>query len=94
VIIPIIYKNDDPKILEEKAREIGKQLREAGLRVNVDDRPNHNPGFKFNDWELKGTPVRIELGMKDFGKSEVRVAVRHSGKKFQAQWEGIAEQMT
>ena len=59
----------------------------------VDDRPNHNPGFKFNDWELKGTPVRIELGMKDFNKQEVKIAVRHSGEKFFAPWEGLNERL-
>lgn len=52
------------------------------MRCTVDDTPNHNPGFKFNHWEVRGTPVRVELGMKDFTKQEVRVVIRHSGEKF------------
>jgi prolyl-tRNA synthetase len=59
-------------------------LKAAGIRVQVDDRDNHNPGFKFNNWEVKGTPVRLELGHKDLEKGEVKVCVRHNGEKFQA----------
>ena len=47
----------------------------------IDDSDNHNPGFKYNFWEVRGTPVRLELGSKDFEKNEVRCAVRHSGEK-------------
>ena len=49
----------------------------------MDDSDNHNPGFKFNSWEVKGTPIRLELGKKDFEKNEVRCAIRHSGEKMQ-----------
>lgn len=45
----------------------------------MDDNPQHNPGFKFNHWEVRGIPVRIELGAKDYEKKEVKVVVRHSG---------------
>ena len=48
----------------------------------LDDRENYNPGFKFNHWELKGTPIRLELGKKDFEKKELRCAKRHNGEKF------------
>jgi prolyl-tRNA synthetase len=51
-----------------KIRELADQLKGKGIRVVIDDTPGHNPGFKFNQWELKGTPVRIELGSKDFAK--------------------------
>ncbi len=39
-----------------------------GIRAHVDDRDNYNPGWKFNAWEMKGVPIRIELGPKDFKK--------------------------
>lgn len=66
----------------DKAHEIAKELKSAGIRVQVDDRENHNPGFKFNNWEVKGTPIRLEVGAKDLEKGEVKVAIRHSGEKF------------
>ena len=67
-------------------------MKKAGLRVVVDD-SDRNPGFKFNAWELKGTPLRLELGPKDFEKGEVRAAIRHSNEKFQVKWDNIADEM-
>ena len=93
VLIPIIKKNDDEKALKDKVHEIAAQLKSAGLRVAVDDRDNHNPGFKFNHWELKGTPLRMELGSKDFEKQEVKCCVRHSRAKFQKKWDELVDQM-
>jgi len=94
VIVPIRYKNDDPTLLNDKAEELAGKLRQAGMRVVVDSSETHNPGFKFAAWEVKGIPARLELGMKDYEKEEVRVAVRHSNKKFQAKWENIEGQMS
>lgn len=82
VIVPIIYKEDSEEEFNHKAQELAKVLRLAGMRVFVDDRETHNPGFKFHDSELKGIPVRIELGKQDMKKQEVRVVVRHDGRKF------------
>lgn len=82
VIIPILFKNDDSKAIVGRAWELAKELKAAGIRVQVDDRENHNPGFKFANWEVKGTPIRLEIGSKDLEKGEVKVAVRHSGEKF------------
>ena len=59
----------------------------------VDDSDVHNPGYKFNEWEMKGTPVRLELGMRDIEACECKVVVRHSGQKFQAKWEGLGDAM-
>lgn len=58
-------------------------LKKAGVRVELDDRENYNPGFKYNHWELRGVPIRLELGKKDFEKSEVRCCKRHDGIKSQ-----------
>ena len=52
IIIPIKYKNDDPKALYDKAHEIGAQLTAAGFRAKVDDSDAHNPGFKFSAYEV------------------------------------------
>lgn len=53
------------------AAQLAKTLEAAGVRVRVDDRDNYNPGWKYNYWELKGVPLRIELGPKDFEKQQV-----------------------
>lgn len=69
--------------INANAKEIHDKLKNAGVKVVLDDRDNYNPGFKFNHWELKGTPIRLELGKKDFEKKEVRCCKRHDGEKFQ-----------
>lgn len=89
MIVPVLYKDDDSKALLDKAFEIKKQLVQAGIRCVVDDRDNHKPAWKYNDWEVKGVPIRFELGGKDYEKQEVRACVRSSGKKQQLKWEGI-----
>ena len=53
----------------------------AGLRVKLDDRDEKSPGFKFNEWEVKGVPVRIELGPKDLEKKAVMLCRRDTGEK-------------
>ncbi|CDS37907.1 glutamyl tRNA synthetase cytoplasmic [Echinococcus multilocularis] len=54
---------------------------EAGLRVHLDDRDHVSPGWKFNHWELKGVPLRLEVGFKDLAKGEVTAVVRYTGEK-------------
>jgi prolyl-tRNA synthetase len=49
--------------------------------VYLDDRDNYKPGFKYNHWELRGVPIRIEVGKKDIEKSEVRTVRRDNGEK-------------
>ena len=61
------------------------------MRVQIDDSDVHNPGYKFNEWEMRGTPVRLELGMRDVQANEVKVVVRHSKEKFQASVDGLAD---
>ena len=75
VIIPI-YRNDTEKgIVIEAADRIFKSLKEAGIRVKFDDR-DETPGFKFNDWEMRGVPVRVEIGPKDVANHAVALARR------------------
>lgn len=91
VIIPVLFKDDDATKLLEKAEELRKVLKAAKIRVELDDRENYNPGFKYNHWELRGVPLRLELGKKDFEKQEVRMCKRNDGTKSQVKWDGIAE---
>jgi len=78
VIIPILFKEVQEKVLK-KAKDIEKELQD--FRVFLDDRTDCSAGFKFNEWEMKGIPVRIEIGPKDIEKSQVIVARRDNGKK-------------
>ncbi|MCV0410191.1 proline--tRNA ligase [Nitrosopumilus sp.] len=81
VIVPI-YKNDEgkEKVLP-KVEEIKNKLELKGIRVHVDNREGLSPGYKFNDWELKGVPLRIEIGPKDIEKESVVIAKRYNCEK-------------
>lgn len=65
-----------------RANEIFSDLKKANIRVHLDDRDNYTPGWKFNNWEMKGVPLRIEIGPKDLQKGEVRLVKRNDGVKF------------
>jgi prolyl-tRNA synthetase len=68
VIVPI-FKNDAEKDrVMEVADRVFLELKAAGIRVKMDDRDNVSSGFKFNDWEMRGVPVRVEIGPKDVEK--------------------------
>ncbi|NYZ79577.1 proline--tRNA ligase [Candidatus Micrarchaeota archaeon] len=80
VIIPIYFKGSDEKIAE-KAKSVKKLLEGAGISSKVDDKPEHTPGWKYNYWELKGVPVRIEIGPKDIEKKQLVLVRRDTGEK-------------
>lgn len=78
IIIPIIFEDSKIKVLK-KANEIKNSLKE--FSPLIDDRENYNAGFKFNEWELKGIPLRIEIGPKDLEKETVIVTRRDNNEK-------------
>jgi prolyl-tRNA synthetase len=82
VIVPI-FRDDDRTDVLQAAAAIARELRAADVRVRVDDRPEYRPGFKFNEWELKGVPLRIEIGGRDLAAGAVTVARRDTGEKQQ-----------
>ena len=71
VIVPIYYSKEDANEIITKAKEIEKNLEKQKIRVHVDKREELTPGFKFHDWEMKGIPLRIEIGPKDIAKNKV-----------------------
>jgi len=77
VVVPIIFEKTKDAVLT-KANEIAKSL---GVRVEFDDRENYSPGWKFNQWEMKGVPLRIEIGPKDLEKGHAMVVRRDTGEK-------------
>src|SRR6201993_2865285 len=92
IIVPI-YKTDEEKSsVMENAHRLRKELIDAGIRVKMDEREGMSPGFKFNDWEMRGVPLRLELGPKDVAKGSVVLARRDrpgkEGKSFVPQ-EGL-----
>ncbi len=95
VIIVPIYKTDEERAaVLEVARKTRDALAGAGVRVRVDEREGTSPGFKFNDWEMRGVPLRIEIGPKDVAKGSVVLARRdkpgREGKSFVPQ-EGLPD---
>ena len=80
VIVPI-YKSETKAKILKAAEKIKNNLTKAGISVHLDDRENYSPGWKFNQWEMKGIPLRIELGPKDLEKKQVMMARRDTGEK-------------
>jgi prolyl-tRNA synthetase len=76
IIIPI-YKSDvDKSPILEAVTSISRQLTDAGIRTKIDAREELTPGFKFNDWEMRGVPIRIEIGQRDLTSNSVSVSRR------------------
>jgi prolyl-tRNA synthetase len=80
VIVPIFRTEDERSRVLEAAKRIAADLMSAAIRVKVDDSENR-PGFKFNEWELKGVPVRIELGPRDLDAEQAVVVRRDTMEK-------------
>jgi prolyl-tRNA synthetase len=81
VIVPIYRTDDERGSVLEVADRIRADLASQGVRVRLDDRDQHRPGYKFAEWELKGVPVRIELGPRDVAAGHAVVASRLGGDK-------------
>ncbi|MEM4246560.1 MAG: His/Gly/Thr/Pro-type tRNA ligase C-terminal domain-containing protein, partial [Candidatus Bathyarchaeia archaeon] len=79
ILIPIFYSTEDKERVMRKSFELVGMLEEAGVRCEIDDRSEYTPGWKFNQWEMKGVPVRVELGPKDLQEGVVTVARRDTG---------------
>jgi prolyl-tRNA synthetase len=90
VIVPILGTEKDAEILE-KADSLKDSLQKETIRVKVDSREEHRPGFKFNEWELKGVPLRVELGPKDLENNSVVVVRRDTGEKETVAVEKLAQ---
>ncbi len=91
VIVPI-YKNEEGlKQITEKVEPIVKELRRRGISVKFDDADNKRPGFKFADYEVKGVPVRLALGLRDLENGTVEVFRRDTHEKNVFPLEGIED---
>jgi prolyl-tRNA synthetase len=91
VIVPIGRDNWRETVLP-KAREIQRQLIAGGIRVTLDDR-DERPGWKFSEWEMRGVPLRLEIGPKDIEKSAVLVARRDTREKQSVPMDGLIDRL-
>jgi prolyl-tRNA synthetase len=90
VIVPI-YKGEESKpVIDAKANEIMKELRDAGIRVKYDNNDNTRPGWKFAEYELKGVPVRLAMGLRDMENNVVELARRDTKEKQQVSIVGLS----
>jgi len=94
VIVPIPYKGVETKAIMTKAKEILDRLQKRGIAVVLDDREEYTPGWKFNQWELKGVPIRIEIGPRDIKQKQVTLARRDTFQKITVREDEAAETVT
>jgi len=89
VIVPIFRNDSEKAVVMPVVDRVFKELKAVGIRLKVDDREGITPGFKYNDWEMRGVPLRIEIGPKDVEKNSVALARRdvpgRDGKSFVSQ---------
>jgi prolyl-tRNA synthetase len=90
VIVPIWQADTKDEVLSY-AEEIADELDEAGIRVELDDRDERNPGFKFNEWELKGVPLRMEIGPNEAADDAATLVHRPDGESTEVDRAGVVE---
>jgi prolyl-tRNA synthetase len=94
VIVPI-YKGEEKKeLLDAKGAALAAELKAAGISVKFDDNDNSRPGWKFAEYELKGVPVRIALGLRDLESGHCEVVRRDTKEKTSVPMEGLAGYVT
>lgn len=84
----------DRKELQDSCDALEKELKEAGIKVKGDYRDNYSPGWKFNHWELKGVPIRVELGPKDIKNKQLVAVRRDTGEKIVVKRDGAAQELS
>ena len=92
VIVPIPRGNWRETVLP-RAKEIADTLTDGGVRVTLDDRDAHTPGWKYAEWEMRGVPLRLEIGPKDIEKSQVMLVRRDTREKIPTPMARLAERL-
>ncbi len=91
VIVPIYRNEEQLEAISAQVNELTKALRKKGISVKYDDRDTHKPGFKFNEYELKGVPVRVAVGPKDLESGTYEIARRDTLTKEVVAKEGVEQ---
>ncbi len=81
VIVPI-FKNKERDLVIEESKKLLVELNNLGFRVVFDDREGYTAGWKFNDWEVKGVPLRINIGLRDINNKNIEIVRRDTGEKY------------
>jgi len=89
IIVPIMFDKTKKEVLE-KAESI-RTILKKDFRVEIDTRDGYTPGWKFNEWEMRGVPLRLEIGPKDMAQGQVMLARRDTGEKMAVKEEKLAE---
>jgi prolyl-tRNA synthetase len=82
VIIVPIYKDQSKEVVKQKAYELEKKLKDFNIRAFTDDRDEYTSGWKFNDWEMKGVPLRANIGLRDIQEKQVELIRRDTKERF------------
>ena len=82
VIIVPIYKDESKTVVKQKAYELEQKLKDSQIRVQTDDRDEFTSGWKFNDWEMKGVPLRANIGLRDIQENQVELIRRDTKERF------------
>ncbi len=93
VIVPIYKGPEQLEAISEKVGPLIKELRKKGISVKYDDRDTHKPGFKFNEYELKGVPVRLAIGQRDLDNGTLEIARRDTMSKETILMEAVVEKI-
>ena len=93
VIVPIYKGMEQLDAISEKVDPLVRQLRKKGISVKYDDRDTHKPGFKFNEYELKGVPVRLAIGQRDLENGTFEVARRDTLEKETIDMEKVVDKI-
>ena len=82
VIIVPIYKDESKEIVKQKAGELENKLKDSQIRAYTDDRDEYTSGWKFNEWEMKGVPLRVNIGIRDIREEQVELVRRDTKERF------------
>lgn len=82
VIIVPIYKDDSKTVVKQKAYELEQKLKDSKIRAQTDDRDEYTSGWKFNDWEMKGVPLRVNVGLRDIKENQAELIRRDTKERF------------
>ena len=94
VILVPIPRGDWKDTVLPKAQEIAATLRDVGVRIEIDAREEYKPGWKFSEWEMRGVPLRLEIGPKDIEQSQVVLVRRDTREKIPTPMQGLSTQVT
>lgn len=93
IVIPVPYKDANTQGIYDACTAAVDALTEAGIRAEADLRDNYSPGWKYSDWEMKGVPLRIEIGPKDLANNQGRAVRRDNGAKADIPMASLGEQV-